>query len=226
MIGLPSDSQLDQQRLGEPGLFAIDPVWGSGSLNDPLQDPWLTGSSEATDQGVLAEIGLYGEGFQISGQVSMGSFERLSDWLAVQSGFMRLSNVVQSLHGRDDGSSGNSSGRLWARLDQIVLVTQRANGQGNRTGAMVVPKTALKVLVVAAGYRLRGSIHVHRNGSIEQFLESVDPQFLPMTDLRVDWLGNPAIASHFPFGLVSRRHIITLMQDESTQGADAGVDQT
>jgi hypothetical protein len=51
------------------------------------------------------------------------------------------------------------------------------------------------------------------------FLESPDPHFLPMTDLTVRWLSDAAMIARFPFALVNREQIVTVL-DESTSPAE------
>jgi hypothetical protein len=45
--------------------------------------------------------------------------------------------------------------------------------------------------------------------------ESPDPHFLPMTDLTVHWLSDASAIARFPFAMVNRHQLVTVM-DEST----------
>jgi hypothetical protein len=51
--------------------------------------------AEQPTYGVVADVELLGEGLRLSGKVDLGQFDRLSNWLNVQSGFIRLRDARQ-----------------------------------------------------------------------------------------------------------------------------------
>jgi hypothetical protein len=218
-------------RLGEPdsprgharpgGTPGFDPVWGTlGPLDAQGTDPWGTSSAEAEEEGLAFDVEIFGDGFQISGQIHTGQFGRLSDWLNMQSGFIQVKDgtQVQRAEAEDSDPEGRS-GTLWVRLDQVVMVAERANIQQPRPGMPVVQKERRKVSIVTPGYGLRGSLHVHAHGSMRQYLDMPEPHFLPMTDVTVRWLSDPTLVARVPFAMVNRRQMITIL-DEPTAPAD------
>jgi hypothetical protein len=72
------------------------------------------------------------------------------------------------------------------------------------------------VSIVTPGYRLRGDMHLHTNGSMNHFLQASDPHFLPITDLTVRRLSDATTVAHFAFAAINRRQLVTLL-DESAQ---------
>ena len=205
----------EQAGTGTPGF---DPVWGNLSSATPAEDPWLAQPDDEIG-GTALDVEVFGNGFQISGQIRTGQFERLSDWLNMQTGFIRL-NEAALVHlghsGRAD--TEHSRGVLWVRLDQIVLIAQLQALTSSRPGAPMVQKQRRRVTVVTPGYSLRGNLYVHAYGSMKQFLETPDPHFLPLTDLTVRWLSDYALLSRFPFGMVNREQLITVIDEAQTTG--------
>src|SRR5450759_85892 len=119
--GDQSDRAADSGFVSPPGF---DPVWGTlgpptaGGSND-----WLARSAEEEPEGLAVDVEIFGEGFQISGQIHTGQFDRLSDWINMQSGFIQVHNAWHvHLGQRNLPDTEQQRGVLWARLDQIVLV--------------------------------------------------------------------------------------------------------
>jgi hypothetical protein len=206
----------------------FDPVWGTlGSPSSEAADPWQT-RTEDSDAGPIVEVEIFGDGFQISGRIGTGQFPRLSDWLNMQQGFIQVQSATISHLGNGNmPDPENQKGALWVRLSQIVLVAERTGIIAPRPGAPVVQKERRKATIVTPGYSLRGNIHLHTYGSMKQFLESPDPHFIPLTDLLVRWTCDPTLVARFPFALVNREQLISLLDEPIAPGgegtaADAG----
>ena len=207
---------------GRPVGF--DPVWGTlGGPTAQTIDPWAN-DGEETLEGAEAEVEVFGTGFQISGKIRTGGFDRLSDWLNVQTGFVQVRDATHVFLGHEETPANERSrGSLWVRLDQIVLVAQRNLLQQGRPGAPVVQKQRRRVAIVTPGYKLQGSLHIHADGSMKQFLETPEPRFIPVTELIVRWLDNPRLVARYPFAAINREQLITLL-DETDRPADAGAE--
>jgi hypothetical protein len=197
----------------------FDPVWGTlGAPPPPEHDPWLS-QPDGEEGGKVVEVEVFGNGFQISGQIQTGQFERLSDWLNMQNGFVRVNEaslVHLGLSGRADTEHDREV--MWVRLDQIVLIAERAPVQAARPGAPMIQKQRRRVTIVTPGFNLRGSLHVHAYGSMRQFLETPDPHFLPLTDVTLRWLSDDTLVSHFPFAIINREQLITIIDEAQTAG--------
>ena len=196
---------------GGPGF---DPIWGtlSGPI-PPVNDGWL-GRENRLD-GILQAVEVFGDGFQVSGHVRTGQFDRLSDWINMQTGFMQVQDAVLSHLGLPESPDSDQKGTLWVRLDQVVILADRSPVQASRPGAPIIRKQPLRVSILTPGYSLQGSIHVHANGSMAHFLEAPDPSFMPMTDLTLRWLSNPALVARIPFALVSRQQVVTILAESA-----------
>jgi len=201
----------------------FDPVWGTlGGPTTQTIDPWSAGQVEDALDGRAIEVEIFGNGFEIAGVIHTGQFDRLSDWLNMQTGFIRVSEASHVYLGRDETpESERSKGTLWIRVDQIVLMAERVNAQQAKTGAPVVQKQRRKVSIVTPGYNLRGSLHVHVNGSMKQFLQMTEPHFLPMTELTVRWLDNQRFVVRFPFAVVNREQLLTILDEPTSPSGDS-----
>jgi hypothetical protein len=201
----------------------FDPVWGTlGAPAAQTIDPWSAGPVEEDLEGRALEVEVFGNGFQISGQIHTGQFDRLSDWLNMQTGFIRVSDARHVHLGHDDMlEEEGDKGTLWIRVDQIVLMAERAAFQQAAPGTPVVQKQRRKVSIVTPGYNLRGSLHVHVNGTMKQFLQMSEPHFLPITDLTVRWLDNPRLAARFPFAVVNRAQLLTIFDEPTAPTGDS-----
>jgi hypothetical protein len=204
----------------------FDPIWGTlGAPAAPSHDDWATRADDGPEGTVIA-IEALGNGFQVSGEIHTGQFDRLSDWINMQSGFIPIYNAWHAHLGQMSAPDpGQRKGMLWVRLDQVVLVAEKAPMPQVRPGAPLVQKQRRKVSMVTPGYNISGNIHVVAHGSMSQFLETPDPHFLAMTDLSVRWLSDPTMTARFPFAMISREHLVTVLDESTTEGGgSSGVD--
>ena len=233
--GFGSDSRLGSTptiRLGElnsprsengfPPPPGFDPVWGTlGAPAAQGHDDWLVRGDDAAD-GLAVDVDIFGADFQISGQIRTGQFDRLSDWINMQTGFIQVRDAWHVHLGQTHvPDPGQRKGTLWVKLDQVVLVAERTPVQQTRPGAPVVQKERRKVSIVTPGYNLLGSIYVHTYGSMGQFLESPDPRFLPITDLTVHWLSDAAMVARFPFAMINRAQLVTITDESSPNSGNS-----
>jgi hypothetical protein len=214
-------------RLGDPNGFGrndgfqtppgFDPVWGTlGAPGSHGNSDWEARPDEGDEEGVLVEVEIFGEGFQVSGTIRTGQFGRLSDWVNMQNGFIQVRDAWHVHLGQDQApNSDDRKGTLWVRLDQVVLIAERVATRPQANGAAVVQKQKRMAAIVAHGYTVRGNLFLHAYGSMKQFLESPDPHFLPMTDLALRWLSNAALTARYPFAMINREQVVTVLDETS-----------
>jgi hypothetical protein len=215
-------------RDGETGVGTLpgfDPVWGTlGAPTPQGPDSWLDRSDEEAE-GVAVDVEVLGDGFHISGQIQIGRFDRLSGWLNMQTGFIQVRDAVHVHLGRINAAGLNQrKGTLWVRLNQIVMVAEPSEIQQFRPGAPIVQKERRRVSIITPGYNLRGSIHVHAHGAMTQYLESPEPHFLPITELTVSWLSDPTLVARYPFAMVNREQLVTVLDESSLPAGDSAPD--
>ena len=192
----------------------LDPIWGTlGSPTSQGSVQWLGPTEETAEQAAI-DVELLADRFHLTGQVQTGRFDRLSGWLNMQSGFIQVQNAVPVDPGRAGApSSGRREANQWVRLDQIVVVADRSAIRRVRPGAPIVQKQRRRVSVVTRGYELEGNIHIHADGDMAQYLEASEPHFLAMTDLTVHWLSDAARIAQFPFALVNREQLVSVIEE-------------
>jgi hypothetical protein len=196
---------------------AFDPIWGT--LGAPAQedsDPWAN-RSELGVGGVAIDAEILGDGFHVSGEIHIGQFDRLSGWLNMKSGFIQVDNACHVHTGRPGTENPyQPKSTIWVHLAQVILVAETSPVQQFRPGAPVVQKERREVSIVTPDHSLRGSIHVHANGAMNQFLEAADPHFLAMTNVTVRWLSDPARCAQFPFALINRAQLVTISEESAS----------
>ena len=215
------ESQTGRDDGGFSAPSGFDPVWGTlGAPSAQSNDPWQV-TQEDVETGPIVDVEIFGDGFQISGQICTGQFPRLSDWLNMQQGFIQVqeASLAHLGHGNRTDSE-RQKGTLWVRLSQIVLVAERAVAAAARTGAPVVQKERRRATIVTPGYSLRGYLHVHTYGSMKQFLESPDPHFIPITDLTIHWTDDASLVSRYTFAVINRDQLISLLDEPATPAGE------
>jgi hypothetical protein len=202
----------------------FDPVWGTLGAPTAQADEWLPEGEEET-LGLAVDVEVLGDGFGVSGQIRTGQFDRLTDWINMQSGFIAVRDASRvHLGGTRAPNADGRNGTIWVRLDQVILVAERTPVSRDRPGAPVVRKERRRVAIGTAAYNLRGDIHVHAHASVSQFLESLDPHFLPITDIVVNWLSDAAMVARFQFALVNRMQLVTLLDDAGPSADEVATD--
>lgn len=68
----------------------------------------------------------------------------------------------------------------------------------------LVEKAPRRFLVLTPGHAIVGSMHVHREMTVANFVEATDPRFIPFTGVAVRSLSDPPVISQFAFLLVNR----------------------
>jgi hypothetical protein len=203
---------------------ALDEVWGT--LGTPITqgDLGWQGRSDTPPASSTADIELLGDGFHLAGQVDLGQFDRLSGWLSMQTGFIRVLEAERLPTGHAAGGATRQDRRtLWVRLCQVVAVAERSTVARVRSGAPIVPKQRRPVTVLTHAHELKGNLHVHDNGSIADFLAAVEPVFVPITELSVRWLSGRGGSVRFPFAMINRDQIVTVVDEADAPVREAGL---
>jgi hypothetical protein len=223
----PSIGNTPQARLGDPEgqrsatVFdsprGFHPIWGTLGAPAPEDSRDVLGRDDGGLDGPAVDVEIFGDGLQISGQIHTGQFDRLTDWINMQTGFVQVRDALNVEAGQTaEANPDQRTGTLWVRLDQIVLVAERSPVQQDRPGAPVVQKVRRAVSIVTRGYRFVGGIHVHAHGSMTQYLESPDPHFLAVTDLAVHRLSDDSVIAQFPFATINREQMVTVLDDPAS----------
>jgi hypothetical protein len=194
---------------GGPQHAWDDPVWGTGIPPAGLEERG----------GQQLDLELIGDRLRVSGVADLGRFRRLTDYVNMLQGFFTLRDVT--LLSRTGAATRVTMPELRVRLDDVAIVAQRGADQAPLTDpAVLVEKVQQRLVIMTPAHIVAGDVHVHAGGSILHFVDSTDPRFIPMSDVRVRWLDDHALVGQFPFALVHRTQILGV----ATEGLGAATE--
>ena len=192
-----------------------DPLGGPpGGGRDSFGDPWGQGTGSDTpspDADAVeheAYLELIGTHLRASGVADVGRFRRISDYVNLLEGFFRLRDVV--LLDRTGAPTRITMPELRVRLDDVAIVGQLvvAPLPPSTEGHVVIAKQSRRLVVMTRAHIIYGYVYIHEHGSLMQFVDSTDPKFIPMSNVRVRWLADRRLAGRYPFALIQRSQIL------------------
>jgi hypothetical protein len=197
---------MDQNVIpGSPGDVAVD-----GDVSTYLED-LLVGvlaplSDDLPDERRI-HVELVGPHLRLMGTASLGRFRRLTDFVNHQQGLILLRNATVL---RRNGTPTRVTAKdIWVSPTEVTLIGELFEGSGAMPAAEFrVPKRPEPLVVVTPGHLLTGSVFLPVDGDLSPFVESSDPAFVPMADVRTRSLADRRILSRYPFALLNRRHIV------------------
>jgi hypothetical protein len=199
------------------------PAWVEGDAADHLEDlvAEVAPSAPSVDEeGVAIEI--VGPHLRVSGRVRLGYHRRLSDFINNHQGLVVLHDATVLRRNGDPTRVFAPS--IWINLDDVTLVGQLVDDRPESASATVrMEKRPHTIIAVTQGHTLTGDIHLAPEAMLAGFVESPDPLFLPMTEVRTRSLADRRVISRYPFALLNRRHIVaaTALQAGMIRGRGA-----
>ena len=190
-----------------------DQLGGPPGGRDSFGDPWGQGpgtGDQAAGEGVEREayLELIGTHLRASGVADVRRFRRISDYVNMLDGFFRLRDVV--LLDRTGDPTRITMPELRVRLDDVAIVAQLVVEPlpPATDGHVVVVKQQRRLVVMTRAHIIYGYVYIHEHGSLMQFVDSTDPKFIPMSNVRVRWLADRRLAGRYPFALIQRSQIL------------------
>jgi hypothetical protein len=190
-------------------------------VSETFGDAWgrLDTTGPVDDAGTAREayLELIGTHLRASGVADVGRFRRISDYVNAVDGFFRLRDVV--LLDRTGAPTRITLPELRVRLDDVAIVGQLVVEPlpPATDGHIVITKEQRRLVVMTRAHIIYGQVYVHEHGSLMQFVDSTDPRFIPMANVRVRWLADRRLAGRYPFALVQRGQILGV----ATEGTGA-----
>ena len=155
------------------------------------------------------------------GTTGLSHFDRLSDCLAVQTGFLELREVriVEPV----TRPFSPPPPVLWVALDEITLVGQREPGTSPSRGGegVRVPKVKRAVTILTSTLVVTGYVYLHLDGTLHSLLEASESGFIPMSSVEVRDAGTDREVGTYGFALLGRRSALAV-----AEAADAEADTT
>jgi hypothetical protein len=198
--GRTGDDAADDTRHavgGDAAVYLEDLLAGAA--------PAALESEEAT--GPTVRIEMVGPHLRVTGDVALGRFRRLSDLLNNHEGLVGLRDAVVLY--RDGTPTRVVTPALWVNLTEVTLVGQLENAARQPAPPEVrIVKEPHPMVFVTPGHTLTGDIYLTVSAELSSFIESDDPHFLPMTDVRTRSLADRKVMNRYMFALLNRRHIV------------------
>jgi len=194
-------------------------------------DPWgdanfgalgatFAGASGKT--GKTEDIELIGPHLRVSGTVYLGRFARLSDLLNTSQGYLRLFDA--RLLRRNGDPTSLVTPELMVNQDEVTLIGQAEHtlaelpedeDESLLTGDRpTIERHPRRFVVFTPGHAITGLIYVHREMTLENFVDATDPRFVAMTSVSARSLADRRVVSHFAFLLVNRTQITAIAETE------------
>jgi hypothetical protein len=178
----------------------------AGSYLEELIPAGLDGASTAVEGAeVPVAVELVGPHLRLAGDIALGRFKRLSDRLNHHDGALLVGN--STVLRRNGTPTRVRTHSIWMNLAEVTLVGESTTF-GASSADLRVPKEAHSLVIVTPGHTLTGDVYIPVGAEIGQFIESTDPPFIPMTDVRTRSLADRRIVTRYEFALVNRRHIV------------------
>ena len=174
-------------------------------------------SSASLPEGLPLE--LVGQHLRLSGSVNLGYHNRLSDFLNHHDGLIALQDVT--VLRRNGDPTRVTSPSIWVNPDEVTLIGEMTEVEEHAgDGQEFREKKVFPLIVVTPGHTLTGAVHLNEQAALSAFIESNDPVWIPMTDVRTRSLADRRVIARYAFAAVNRRHIVaaTELQPEMTRG--------
>ena len=182
------------------------PLGGSGGVGPGGAEGAAAGLEEP-GEAPARRIEIVGPHLRIVGRIDLDTHRRVTDVVNEQGGLIRLTDAKVTL---GDGAPADLvHGDLWVSPAEMTVVAETDTRRDVRSrDDLRLTKAATALAIVTPGHTITGQVHMVTDASLEVFLQSTEPPFLPMTDVRVRSLFDRKDEVEYPFALVNRRHIV------------------
>jgi hypothetical protein len=192
---------------GEPRLVADERPGVEHPWDDPIWGTRIAPSGLEERGGQLVPVELIADRLRAEGTAELGRFRRLTDYVNMLQGYFVLDDVT--LLSRRGVATRLAMPKLRVRLDDIAVVGQRDVPEAPAPDPdFLVDKVRQHLVLMTVAHLVSGDVHVHSGGSITHFVDSPDPSFIPMSNVRVRWLDDRRLIGRFDFALVHRAKIL------------------
>jgi hypothetical protein len=157
--------------------------------------------------GALEPVELAGPHLRLSGGIALGRFRRLSDVVNHQQGPMLLHDAT--VLRRNGTATRVTTPSIWVNPAEVTLIGQATTNQDDTAPAdLRIPKESHLLIVVTPGHTLTADVYIPSGGALSSFIESTDPAFIPITDVRARSLADRRVITRYQFALLNRRHVV------------------
>jgi hypothetical protein len=196
---------------------------GNSGGFDPLGNPLVDGPAKTE------VIELVGPHLRVHGTISLLRFNRLSDLLNHNRGYVKLSDA--RLMRRNGDPTNLVVPELMVNPEEITFIAQRENEISKQKSGLkggydrpVMERTRRELVIFTEGHTLSGTVFAFSDTDVGTFVDSPEPRFVPMVDVTARSLADRRIISHFALVLVNRgRMTAASLLSQAGAAAETGV---
>ena len=173
-------------------------------------------------------IELVGTHLRLTGTVSLGRFNRLTDMVNANAGYLRVRDA--RLLSRNGEPTSLVLTEIMVDQDEISFIAQRevqaASGTGGFDPGFSEPgleRTARPFVMFTPGHTLSGRVHLFGQTDLAAFVDSSDPRFVPVIEVSTRSLADRRIVGHYPFVLINRTQMIAAAEAGGADSAEPDV---
>ncbi len=197
------------------------PTRGSSGFGSGVGSPFGPADSIETQE---IEVELIGGQLRAAGLLKVAKTARFSDFVNLLEGFFRIRDV--KMLDRQGRPTSISFTDLRIRLEDIEVVGQAMPSEVPvPADTTLIVKKPRRAIVMTGTHIIYGSVYLHEEAALADFVDATDPRFMPMTDVRLRWLSDRRQAGRFPFALVNRSQIRAMASGEVDMTAAGDADE-
>jgi hypothetical protein len=194
----------------------------AGSYLEELIETASPLAIETAEEGAVEAVELAGPHLRLSGEFALGRFRRLSDVVNNQQGPMLLRDAT--VLRRNGTPTRVTTPSIWVNSAEVTLIGQAsASGEDGGPSDLRIPKESHLLIVVTPGHTLSGWVYIPTGGALSSFIESSEPAFIPITDVRARSLADRRIVTRYQFALLNRRHVVAATEADPESLTDRRV---
>lgn len=161
-----------------------------------------------SDPGIGAlDVEVVGPHLRLCGSIRTGRFRRLSDFLNHHEGLIELRDATILRRNGDPTKVRTQS--IWLNPTEVTLFGEHETSPSDEAPSdLRVAKVAHGLIVVTQGHTLTGDVFIMPEADLSAFIESPDPRFIPMVDVRTRSLADRRVITRYSFAMLNRHHIV------------------
>lgn len=171
-------------------------------------------------------IELVGTHLRLTGIVSLGRFNRLTDMFNASAGYVRIRDA--RLLQRNGEPTSLALPEIMVDQDEISFIAQREaqvrGGTADFDSGFSEPgmeRMARSFVMFTPSHVVSGRVRVLGQMELAAFVDSRDPRYVPVVDVSTRSLADRRIVGHYAFVLVNRTQMIAAAEAGGADSPDA-----
>lgn len=144
---------------------------------------------------------------RLSGSVNLGAYTRLTDLLNFHDELLTVKDGV--VLDRRGAPTEEVAAQLDVRLSSLTIVLDRSD-YVPPPDSEAIEKRAHQMLVVTQGHVVTGTFFIYPDAEPIAYLRAHEPPWMPITEVRMRSLVDPAITLSARFGVLNRKAVTAL----------------